>query len=59
MNTDDLTNLVREIQRTKCERQDLEVKKAESGTTRRLYDTFSSFANQRGGGIIVFGIDES
>ncbi|MBQ9539482.1 MAG: putative DNA binding domain-containing protein, partial [Treponema sp.] len=58
MNSDDLTSLVREIQRTKCERQNIEVKKAEKGTPKRLYDTFSSFANQRGGGTIVFGIDE-
>ena len=58
MNTDDLTNLVREIQRTKCERQNIEIKKAAQGTPKRLYDTFSSFANQRGGGTIIFGIDE-
>ena len=54
-----LAKLVREIQRTKCEQQNIELKKAEKGTPKRLYDTFSSFANQSGGGIIIFGVDEA
>lgn len=58
MNSADLVKLVRKIRRTKCERQDVEVKKAEKSAPKRLYDTFSSFANQRGGGTIVFGLDE-
>ena len=58
MNPSDLKKLIRMIRRTKCERQDIELKKAEKGTPKRLYDTFSSFANQRGGGTIIFGIDE-
>ncbi|MHC1724366.1 MAG: hypothetical protein AB9836_14290 [Aminipila sp.] len=28
------------------------------GTPSKLYDTLSSFSNQLGGGVIVFGIDE-
>ncbi len=59
MEKEDLVNLVREIQRTKCEGQHIELKKAGKGTPKRLYDSFSSFSNQNGGGIIIFGIDES
>ncbi len=36
----------------------MELKKASGGTPSRLYDTLSSFSNQIGGGIIIFGIDE-
>ena len=42
----------------KCEKQHIELKKALGGTPTKLYDTLSSFSNQIGGGIIVFGIDE-
>lgn len=41
----------------RCETQTIEVKAARGGTP-RLYDTLSSFSNQAGGGIVVFGIDE-
>ena len=54
----ELRKLIGEILEHKCEKQHLEIKKAGRGTPERLYDTFSSFANQTGGGIIVFGIDE-
>ena len=36
----------------------LEIKAAEQGCPKRLYDTLSSFSNQDDGGIIVFGVDE-
>ena len=35
------------------------MKAAHGGTLKRLYDTLSSFSNQDGGGIIVFGLDEA
>ena len=47
-----------EIQASKCETQMLEIKAAEQGCPKRLYDTLSSFSNQDDGGIIVFGVDE-
>lgn len=47
-----------EIQASKCETQVLEIKAAEQGCPKRLYDTLSSFSNQDDGGIIVFGVDE-
>jgi len=54
----ELQDLVQEVQRHGCESQTIEVKKAAGGTPERLYDTLSSFSNQNGGGIILFGIDE-
>ncbi len=54
----ELEKLVGRIVRQKCEHQNIELKKAADGTPKRLYDTLSSFSNQSGGGIIIFGIDE-
>ena len=54
----ELEALVREVVAGRCERQDIELKCAGRGTPERLYDTLSSFSNQTGGGIIIFGIDE-
>ncbi len=54
----ELTELVKQIVQQKCERQNLELKRAAKGTPEKLYDTLSSFSNQNGGGIILFGIDE-
>ncbi len=58
MTEHELRSLIDEICSQKCEKQYIEIKKAAKGTPERLYDTFSSFSNQNGGGIIVFGIDE-
>ncbi|MBR0575056.1 putative DNA binding domain-containing protein [Proteiniclasticum sp. BAD-10] len=55
----ELIQLVEKIQKEKCEKPSLELKKAYGGTPQKLYDTLSSFSNQSGGGTIVFGIDES
>lgn len=55
----ELINLVLEIQEQKCEKQVVEIKKASGGAPQRLYDTLSSFSNQHGGGVIIFGIDEA
>ncbi len=55
---EELVQLVNKITSEKCEKQHIEIKKALGGTPTKLYDTLSSFSNQIGGGIIVFGIDE-
>lgn len=59
MTTEELIDKLKEIQKNKCETQTLEVKSAEQGCPKRLYDTLSSFSNQDEGGIIVFGVDET
>lgn len=58
MTSDNLRDLVDDIVQRKYESQNIELKKAKDGVPKRLYDTLSSFSNQNGGGIIVFGIDE-
>ena len=58
MQTEELVELVKEIQTSKSESRTLELKTAEIGCPKKLYDTLSSFSNQDDGGIIIFGIDE-
>lgn len=58
MQSEDLKNLVIEIINTKTETQNIELKAANSGCPTHLFDTLSSFSNQDGGGIIIFGISE-
>lgn len=55
---EELIDLAENIIKNKCESQHIELKTAAGGTPERLYDTLSSFTNQTGGGIIIFGIDE-
>lgn len=58
MTTEELVEKLKMIQKIKCETPTLEIKSAEKGCPKHLYDTLSSFSNQDDGGIIVFGIDE-
>ena len=58
MLSEELLILIEKIQEIKAESQTVEVKSAHNGCPKRLYDTLSSFSNQDGGGIIVFGLDE-
>lgn len=56
---EELTSLVRKVCKQKSEEQAIELKAANKGTPKRLYDTLSSFSNQDQGGTIIFGIDEN
>lgn len=58
MTREELLELLEKVQKMKCETNTLEVKSAETGCPKRLYDTFSSFSNQDEGGIILFGVQE-
>lgn len=58
MTIEELLEKLNLIQKMKCESQTLELKSAEKGCPKRLYDSLSSFSNQDEGGVIVFGIDE-
>ena len=58
MTREELLEKLNFIQKMKCETQTLELKSAEKGCPKRLYDSLSSFSNQDEGGVIIFGIDE-
>lgn len=53
----ELVEMVNKISQTKSESNYLEIKAARDGCP-KLFDTLSSFSNQYGGGVIVFGVDE-
>lgn len=59
MTRDDLQNLIAEIQAAQSESDTVEVKTARGGTPKRLYEALSAFANRTGGGVILFGLDET
>lgn len=59
MQTKELVELVNKIQEMKSESRTIELKTAELGCPKKLYDTLSSFSNQDDGGVIIFGIDEN
>ena len=54
-----MLELANKICKQKAEEQTTELKSAQIGCPKRLYDTLSSFSNQDSGGILVFGIDEN
>lgn len=58
MTTEELIEKLELIQKLKCETSTLELKSAEQGYPKHLYDSLSSFSNQDDGGIIIFGVDE-
>lgn len=58
MMPDELKKLIEQVSRERFETQNIELKAAEKGCPEKLYDTLSSFSNQDGGGIIIFGINE-
>ena len=53
----DLIELIKQIRKNGSEDNRIEIKKAAGGCP-KIYDTLSSFSNQSGGGIIIFGIDQ-
>lgn len=58
MLTEELLELANKICKQKAEEQTVELKSAQFGCPKRLYDTLSAFSNQDSGGVLVFGIDE-
>ncbi len=58
MLSEELIRLADEICRIQSETQTVEVKAAHKGCPAWIYDTLSSFSNQDGGGVILFGIDK-
>ena len=58
MTAEELIEKLQLVQKMKCETGTLELKSANQGCPKHLYDTLSSFSNQDEGGIIIFGVDE-
>lgn len=58
MQQEQLVALVDRVRQYKCEMQTLELKAAQAGAPTKLFDTLSSFSNQDGGGVILFGLSE-
>lgn len=58
MERDELRELVHQVQQHRMEPDAIEVKTAQGGTPKKLYDSLSAFANRPGGGVILFGLDE-
>ena len=58
MLSEELIQLADGICRIHSENQTTELKAAHNSCPTKLYDTLSSFSNQDGGGVIIFGIDE-
>lgn len=59
MNRNELIKLIQGINKYQTESDHVEIKTARGGTPKRLYEPLSAFANHTGGGIILFGLDES
>src|SRR2546430_2505778 len=59
MTRDELRQLIVDVQQRQTELDNVEVKAARGGTPRRLYEPLSAFANRTGGGVLLFGLDES
>lgn len=59
MISEELKEYITFVQNAKSETEYIELKAAHIDCPKKLYDTLSSFSNRSGGGIIIFGIDES
>jgi ATP-dependent DNA helicase RecG len=59
MSREEILELIADVQQLQSELDDIEVKSARGGTPQRLYEPLSAFANRTGGGVILFGLDES
>lgn len=58
MEIEALKELISEVRNLKSERQNVELKSCLGGFPKRIYDSLSSFSNQDGGGIIIFGVND-
>ncbi|MEA3399604.1 MAG: ATP-binding protein [Armatimonadota bacterium] len=59
MDSETLLDLLEEVRSHGSELQDVELKKAKDGMpTESVLESLSAFANRRGGGVLIFGIDE-
>jgi ATP-dependent DNA helicase RecG len=59
MTREGLRQLVTEVRQWQSELDNVEVKTARGGIPKRLYESLSAFANRPGGGVVLFGLDET
>lgn len=59
LTAEDIIKLIVDLQTNRSEVADVEAKKAETEPPRRLYESLSSLSNRNGGGVILFGVDET
>jgi ATP-dependent DNA helicase RecG len=59
MTREEMRQLIADGQKRQSELASVEVKAARGGTPRRLYEPLAAFANSTGGGVLLFGLDES
>jgi len=58
MTTAELLDLVAELRRVGTDTPRVEAKRAERELPKRLWETLSAFANTRGGGVLILGLDQ-
>ena len=58
MTQEKLLELISEGQQPQSELDDIEIKSAHKGTSQRLYEPISAFANSISEGVILFRLDE-
>jgi ATP-dependent DNA helicase RecG len=57
--TAELLDIIQALRRAKTDTLHVEAKCAEHELPRRLWETLSAFANTRGGGVLILGLDEA
>jgi ATP-dependent DNA helicase RecG len=56
---EELAERIALLRRRGTDLEDVEAKRAATALPKRLWETLSAFANQRGGGVVILGLDES
>jgi len=59
MECQDVTALIDKVRYWGSELDDVETKTAQGGMPERIYRSLSALSNHRGGGVILFGVDEA
>jgi ATP-dependent DNA helicase RecG len=59
MTSDELRELLEQLQQHGTEQTSVEAKRARDGVPKRIWETLSAFANTPGGGVLLLGVDEA
>src|SRR4051812_47964089 len=58
MTSVEIAEIIESLRRSRTDNVRVEAKRAERELPKRLWETLSAFANTRGGGVIVLGLDQ-